>query len=69
MQLDTHRTHRSKGLLQNFCQSTEHCLIAFDDIPSRDWLLEGTPLSPEFSVWAMIDVVFVDKFTTYLELL
>ena len=28
----THR--RSKGLLQNFCQSTEHCLIAFDDIPS-----------------------------------
>ena len=25
---------KSKGLLQNFCQSTEHCLIAFNDIPS-----------------------------------
>ena len=27
-------THRSKGLLQNFSQSTKHCLIAFNDIPS-----------------------------------
>ena len=27
-------TYRSKGRLQNFCESTEHCLIAFDDISS-----------------------------------
>ena len=70
-------THRSKGLLQNFCQNTEHCLVAFDDIPSYErievaqvaWLLEGTLPSLEFSVWAMIDVVCTDKFTIYLELL
>ena len=34
-------THRSKGLLQNFCQSTEHCLIAFDDIPSCERIRGG----------------------------
>ena len=31
--------------------------------------MEGTSPSPEFSLWVMIDVVSVDKFTAYLELL
>ena len=34
-------THRSKGLLQNFCQSTENCLIAFDDISSYERIRSG----------------------------
>ena len=35
-------THTSKGLLQNFCQITEHCLIPFDDIPSCERIRGGT---------------------------
>ena len=35
-------THRSKSLLQNACQSTEHCLIAFDDICSCEKIRSGT---------------------------
>ena len=31
--------HRSKGLQQNLCQSTEHCLIAFDDIHNISMIL------------------------------
>ena len=69
-------THRSKGLLQNFCQSTEYCLVAFDDVPSSErirkavsyWLFEETPFS-EFTVWVMIDVISAGKFTTNFELL
>ena len=34
-------THRSKGLFQNFCQTTEHCLIPFDDIPSCERVRGG----------------------------
>ena len=33
--------HRSKGRLKNFCQSTEYCLIAFDDISSCEKIMGG----------------------------
>ena len=70
-------THRSKGRLQNFCQRTEHCFIAFDDISNCErirggtgWLaIGGNSSFPEFSVCAMIGLVCADKFITYLELL
>ena len=72
-------TYRSKGRLQNFCESTEHCLIAFDDISSYKrirggigWLaIGGNPFFPCILCMchAKIDVVSADKFTTYLELL
>ena len=39
-------THRSKGLLQNFCQSNEHCLIAFDDIPNCERIRGGISWLP-----------------------
>ena len=34
-------THRSKVCLQDFCQSTEHCFIAFDDISSFERIRGG----------------------------
>ena len=34
-------TNRSKGLLQNFSQSNEHCFIAFDDIASCERISGG----------------------------
>ena len=34
-------SHRSKGRLQNVCQSTEHCFIAFNDISSCERIRGG----------------------------
>ena len=34
-------TQRSKRRLQNFCQSTEHCFIAFDDVSSCERIRGG----------------------------
>ena len=64
--------HRSKDFLQNFF--LKHWTLPFYDIPSWERISPGIswlPIggNPEFSVWAMIDLVSAEKNSTYLELL